>query len=84
MIRVGGVDMDTDLELLELYFESPKKSDGDKITNLTDHLAQGYVVLTFEDPAGRELLLIQFVCSAHRTSPWLHHVLSAHLVFIWI
>ena len=58
MIRVGGVDMDMDLELLELYFECPQKSGGDKITNRTDHLAQGYVVLTFEDPAGRELLLI--------------------------
>nr|KAG5696761.1 hypothetical protein BaRGS_013570 [Batillaria attramentaria] len=40
------------LELLQLYFESPRKSGGDSISDVSDHRQQGYIVLTFEDPAG--------------------------------
>ncbi|XP_070210414.1 protein mono-ADP-ribosyltransferase PARP14-like isoform X2 [Littorina saxatilis] len=55
-VRVNGVNSDVNLELLEFYFESPK-SGGGSVTNVTDHREEGYVLVTFEDPAVVERVL---------------------------
>ena len=82
-IRVDGVNMDMDLELLEFYFDSPKNSGGDQITNIVDHRSQGYVLVTFEDPAGRACCWFS-VCFVCETCPSLYHVQSKHLFYIYV
>ncbi|KAL8618042.1 hypothetical protein ACOMHN_021762 [Nucella lapillus] len=56
-VRVSGVDESMDLEMMQYYFETPKKSGGDTVTNMADHRTQGYVLVTFEDPAVAERVL---------------------------
>lgn len=51
---MDGVDETTELDLIKLYFESPKSGGGD-VVNVEDYRSEGYVLVMFEDTAGNFL-----------------------------
>ncbi|XP_071793819.1 uncharacterized protein [Asterias amurensis] len=49
LIVVTGLEQSTDLELLKLYFESPRKSGGDEIETIEREPKTGAISITFKD-----------------------------------
>ena len=76
------MNMDMDLELLEFYFESSKKSGGDQITNIADYRSQGYILVTFEDPAGRACCWFSVCFVIEHALVCTSCVRSVHLVYV--
>lgn len=50
-VRVDGVDENMEIDLIKLYFESPKSGGGDVIS-VEDYRSEGYVLVMFEDTEG--------------------------------
>ncbi|XP_071793814.1 uncharacterized protein [Asterias amurensis] len=51
LIVVTGMKQSTDLELLKLYFESPRKSGGGEIETVERESKTGAIIITFKDPS---------------------------------
>ena len=52
MVKISGVPQDFSEEILKLFFESRKKSDGGNIKDISMLLSMKVAIITFEDAAG--------------------------------
>ena len=52
MVKISGVPQDFSEEILKLFFQSRKKSDGENIKDISMLLSLKVAIITFEDAAG--------------------------------
>ena len=64
MVRVSGISRSISDEMLELFFESPKKSGGGDIKKIDKYPASDMVIITFDEEEGS--LLVFSVVSGTR------------------
>ena len=52
-VKVTGLPPDIDKDILEIYFESKKRSDGGGVKNVSLDEHHSVAMVTFTDPAGK-------------------------------